>query len=218
MKKTNIFEKVLKESDKIRANSDDWLIKIDFQIEKFVESLKYAVVGKDPDFREFNESKLNDNDYIRYLSNVKTYYSYIEIEINLVGTLPNIDSERATLVCRDINMHTSSLRQLRMEIQSEEDIFKRCIIMGVIESYKIILNEEPRGKSRGSSLERKFIILAGAIPSFLFLNFMLNVVNLTAASSGVWTPPSNQIIRILNDYNTANNTTISIPNRFKRYS
>jgi hypothetical protein len=163
MKKIDIFEKILKESDKIRANSDDWLVKIDFQLEKFVESLNYTVVGKDHDFREFNESKLNDNDYVRYLSNVKTYYSYIEREINIEGTFRNIDPETTISVCRDINMRTASVRQLRTEIQSEEDIFKRCIILGAIEAYKFILDK---------------------------------------------------IIRILNDYNTANNTMISIPNNY----
>jgi hypothetical protein len=139
-----IFEQILNEEM-------DWFEKIGESFEDLAENISNATIGENS---FLNEARIGNRNYITYLFKAEESYFHIKTQLEFSDKRntvekrnnipenehPFIDADTAPAVCVGINSSTDRMRRLEQYLNSEENEFKKAILLAIIAIYKKMLN------------------------------------------------------------------------------
>ena len=124
-----------------QERTDNWLIQIDRYLQLYVTNIFKAANGNNPSFAHVYESTIANQEFVKYLSKAQKYFEYMYRQIQLSQDIPIIDEQTVPPVYRNTNQYTVAMRQLQKDLQTEENIFKKCVLQGTITAYQIALKD-----------------------------------------------------------------------------
>jgi len=131
-----LFEQILYSQD------DDWYSLIEQKLSEYVNEVSLAIIGEEsPIYKSLDESKMTDKDFVTHLLEVQSKFNDIKTNLGLSKTIQNIDTANVPDVNTRINQHTASMKSLEIDLNNEDDVFKKFILSGTIRAYKFILQK-----------------------------------------------------------------------------
>jgi hypothetical protein len=140
-----VFEQILNEEQ-------DWFEDIGESFDNFAESISNAAIGEES--LSLNEARIGNPNYITYLLRAEESYFHIKTQLEISNkrntiekrnNLPNderpfIRADSAPSVCMIINTSTDRMRRLNHYLNSEDNEFKKAILLAAITIYRKMLN------------------------------------------------------------------------------
>jgi len=131
-----LFEQILNSQD------DDWFSLIEQKLSEYVNEVSLAIIGEEsPNYKSLDESKMTDKDFITHLLGAQSKFNDVKTNLGLSKTIQNIDPATVPGVNTRINQHTASMKSLEIDLNNEDDVFKKFILSGTIRAYKFILQK-----------------------------------------------------------------------------
>jgi len=131
-----LFEQILNSQD------DDWYSLIEQKLSEYVNEVSLAIIGEESlNYKSLDESKMTDRDFITHLLGAQSKFNDVKTNLGLSKTIQNIDPATVPGVNTRINQHTASMKSLEIDLNNEDDVFKKFILSGTIRAYKFILQK-----------------------------------------------------------------------------
>jgi hypothetical protein len=138
-----LFEQILNEGL-------DWFEDIGESFEDFAESVSNAAIGES---QTLNEAQIGDHNYITDLLKAEKNYFHIKTQLEFSNERNSVEKRRnlpvdeayinantAPSVCIGIDSSTDRMRRLEKYLNSEDNEFKKAILLAAISIYKKMLS------------------------------------------------------------------------------